>query len=240
MFNQGIFINYIDSITKKYKKKIIILFYIILFPPALYSGIYFFIAYFINMSQAGSQTSVFFDLFLNIAPNIQNLSAFLAGIILGLLLFIITLRGLRVHSFDGLKFGQFRWTRVLMSVVYFPIITGWILTSINIHFNHNDFIFLIQAINDSMLFIWTNIDLLNPYLLEYMSIILKLLPSTLATIYFIKLFIFESFEALLYSVATVHILYILFNYMIDWIIEIYNIIKETILLQIIDYKQRGK
>ena len=166
----------------------------------------------------------FFQLINILFPNFQITSFLVSGVMAGILLFLATsMFTVEVKISDGHpKFGNFNLNKVIKSFVYLPIFLGTISSAINIELTYNDFVLTEKFLSSLLYEIGFNLSLHWEY---YFNTIFKMTPTALTTIYFIKLYIFNTFDYLLYAIAIYQIFKFVFIKLYQLLIEIYKLVK---------------
>ena len=118
--------------------------------------------------------------------NIPN--EILTGILVGFIFFAsISLFGIELRILDLPKFSGFNINKFIISIFVTPMIIGLISKNYNINIDYNDFILVKDFLHQNIFNISIDID---NSMLEYLIFIFKILPVAIATVYFIKLYIY--------------------------------------------------
>jgi len=199
----------------------IVFIFLLFFPILLNSIIEYFLGIFIRELQLFPTHNIMFEFFYVLLSDYTISSAIISGIITGVMLFLaISVFDVKVNL-DGIKFGEFNFSKFLRSLVYLPIFIGILSKFINIELSYNDFLILEEYIT---IFLDTFNAELNQYWQLYFITIFKMLPSVLATVYLIKLFIFEYFWWILYPLVCVHIFLIFIRFIQSFFREVYEMV----------------
>lgn len=118
--------------------------------------------------------------------NIPN--EILTGILVGFILFAsLSLFSIELRILDLPKFSKFNKNKFIISIFIMPMIIGIISKSYNINLDYNDFILIKDFLYQNVFNISINI---NNSMLEHFMFVFKILPVAIATVYFIKLYIY--------------------------------------------------
>jgi hypothetical protein len=118
------------------------------------------------------------------------------GILLGIIIFASTsLFPIELRVLDLPKFGRFSKFKFFISIIVSSLIVSYFMKILNLNLDYNSFLTLIELLSIDI----TNITFeSNNFLVQYFLILVKIIPIALATVYFIKLFIFTFISNLLY------------------------------------------
>jgi len=168
-------------------KKIEIFLYELLKLP----GLLFFIFIFPLVSLMVTEV-ISMNIFMQIGLQIPN--EIFTGVLLGIIIFASTsLFPVQLRVLDLPRFGRFSKLKFFISIIISSLIVSYFMKILNL--NYNSFLTLIELLSIDI----TNISIeSNNFLLQYFLILVKILPIALATVYFIKLFIFTFISNILY------------------------------------------
>ena len=170
-------------------KKIEIFLYELLKLP----GLLFFIFIFPLISLMVTEV-ISINIFLQIGLNLPN--EIFTGILLGIIIFVSTsLFPVELRVLDLPKFGKFSKLKFFISIIISSLIVSYFMKILNLNLDYNSFLTLIELLSIDI----TNVIFeSNNFLVQYFLILVKILPIALATVYFIKLFIFTFISNILY------------------------------------------
>lgn len=170
-------------------KKIEIFLYELLKLP----GLLFFIFIFPLISLMVTEV-ISINIFMQIGLKIPN--EIFTGILLGIIIFASTsLFPVQLRVLDLPKFGRFSKLKFFISIIISSLIVSYFMKILNLNLDYNSFLALIKLLSIDI----TNIIFeSNNFLVQYFFILVKILPIALATVYFIKLFIFTFISNILY------------------------------------------
>jgi len=181
-------LNYIKNrvLTRKHELETIVIYVnkIVIFVskmPRLLFFLYFLPVFLLFFSNIFSS-----QLFISIGVQVPN--EIFAGILMGVMIFAcLSLFSIELRVLDIPKFSQLKIKKFIVTIFVIPTIIGVVSDFFDITLDWNSFIYLIDILSFDILI--TSIDL-NDAFYMYFLMLLKLLPTALATVYFIKLFIF--------------------------------------------------
>jgi hypothetical protein len=170
-------------------KKIEIFLYELLKLP----GLLFFIFIFPLISLMVTEV-ISINIFLQIGLNLPN--EIFTGILLGIIIFASTsLFPVELRVLDLPKFGKFSKLKFFISIIVSSLIVSYFMKILNLNLDYNSFLTLTELLSIDI----TNVIFeSNNFLVQYFLILVKILPIALATVYFIKLFIFTFISNILY------------------------------------------
>ena len=131
-------------------------------------------------------TKVISNSFLQIGLRIPN--EILTGVLLGIIIFASTaLFSIELRFLEMPKFSKFSKLKFFISIVISSLIISYFMKTLNLTLDYSSFLRLIELLSIDITDI---IFESNTFLVQYFLILVKILPVALATVYFIKLFIF--------------------------------------------------
>ncbi len=179
-----------EDISYTFKKIEIFLYELLKLP-----GLLFFIFIFPLVSLMVTEV-ISMNIFMQIGLQIPN--EIFTGVLLGIIIFASTsLFPVQLRVLDLPRFGRFSKLKFFISIIISSLIVSYFMKILNLNLNldYNSFLTLIELLSIDI----TNINIeSNNFLLQYFLILVKILPIALATVYFIKLFIFTFISNILY------------------------------------------
>jgi len=177
-----------EDISYTFKKIKIFLYELLKLP-----GLLFFIFIFPLVSLMVTEV-ISMNIFMQIGLQIPN--EIFTGVLLGIIIFASTsLFPIQLRVLDLPRFGRFSKLKFFISIIISSSIVSYFMKILNLNLDYNSFLTLIELLSIDI----TNINIeSNNFLLQYFLILVKILPIALATVYFIKLFIFTFISNILY------------------------------------------
>lgn len=168
-----------------------------------------FLLIFNDLYNITSTHNILFEIIALIFSKITISSKIISGIVTGILLFLaMSVFQIKI-DLDGVRYGEFSFAKFMRSLIYLPLLIGFVSKNINIELTYNDFLIVTDYLT-TFLHVF-NINM-NQHWQSYFTTVIEMTPSALATIYFIKLWIFQTFWWLLYVLAIIHIFIISIKY----------------------------